>query len=575
MDLRASQNRVSSLSKRHEFFHWPLEFPDVFEGPAAGGFSATIGNPPWDMASANPEDFFHSYDPQFRTLDRKAVIRRVQELCSANPNLARAWDDYQTSINELNAIFAEPAAYPHSPSGRNNLFQFFLLRFFDLIVNEGHLSIVVPSGIYTDKGCTPIRKKFFSSSSITFLYSFENRWPTVFTAVDSRFKYVALGLKKGGTTTSMKAAFMQHDPVRLPLIEEDACEISYETIQRLSPKSLAILEFESATGTQIIEKLYASQPTLSQKTKSGWNTDFTIEYMSNTDGVKFDSLVQGLIPVIAGKHFWQFDHAFSPLDRGVSKVILMGDFGSKYPNLESYRIAFRDIAASTNERTCISSLVSGPCVCLETARVINISDRSIANPTVSIFLLSLLNSFSVDYVIRRMVTSHLSQHIMERIPIPRLGSGDPRDTTYFWPVVARGLRLVCTTDEYATLWAEVFPQIPSATLDALATPPSAYGPAHEQALRERLAESYADLDATWTPACGLHDRKPDRRDDGDRAQTRAELDALIAQLYGLTRDEFAYILDTFPVLRRKEIAAFGEYQSKRKALEEFERFQNA
>ena len=60
---------------------------------------------------------------------------------------------------------------------------------------------------------------------------------------------------------------------------------------------------------------------------------------------------------------------------------------------------------------------------------------------------------------------------------------------------------------------------------------------------------------------------PDRR-----AVLRAELDAYYAKLYGLTRDEFAYILDTFPVLRRKEIAAFGEYQSKRKALEEFERF---
>jgi hypothetical protein len=163
---------------------------------------------------------------------------------------------------------------------------------------------------------------------------------------------------------------------------------------------------------------------------------------------------------------------------------------------------------------------------------------------------------------------------MKTLPIPRLGCGDPRDATYFWPIVARTLRLVSTTDEYADLWAEVFPLIPAATLDALAAPPPAYGPAHERALRERLAESYGDLTATWSPACGLHDRKPDRRDDGNRAQTRAELDALVAHLYGLTRDEFAYILDTFPVLRRKELAAFGEFQSKRKALEEFDRFQH-
>ena len=171
------------------------------------------------------------------------------------------------------------------------------------------------------------------------------------------------------------------------------------------------------------------------------------------------------------------------------------------------------------------------------------------------------------------ITTGLDMHFVYSIPIPRLVSGDPRDDTYFWPVVARALRLVCTTEEYADLWAEVFPQLPADTLEALATAPAAYGPAHEQALRERLAESYADLDDSWIPSSGLHDRKPDRRDDGDRAQTRAELDALIAHLSGLTREEFSYILDTFPVLRRKELAAFGEYQSKRKALEEFERFQ--
>ena len=166
------------------------------------------------------------------------------------------------------------------------------------------------------------------------------------------------------------------------------------------------------------------------------------------------------------------------------------------------------------------------------------------------------------------MTTNINIHFTKSLPVPS-----------FNPIIApqiilRALRLVCSTVEYADLWAEVFPKIPADTLDALAATPPAYGPAHEQALRERLAESYANLDTTWSQASGLHDRKPDRRDDGDRAQTRAELDALIAHLYGLTRDEFSYILDTFPVLRRKELAAFGEYQSKRKSLEEFDRFQN-
>jgi len=69
----------------------------------------------------------------------------------------------------------------------------------------------------------------------------------------------------------------------------------------------------------------------------------------------------------------------------------------------------------------------------------------------------------------------------------------------------------------------------------------------------------------------VHDRLPDRRDTGDRAQLRAEIDAYVAHLYGLSRDDFAYILDTFPVLRNKEEKAFGEFMSKRKCLEEYDR----
>jgi len=42
-------------------------------------------------------------------------------------------------------------------------------------------------------------------------------------------------------------------------------------------------------------------------------------------------------------------------------------------------------------------------------------------------------------------------------------------------------------------------------------------------------------------------------------------------LYGLSRDDFACILHTFPVLRKKEGKAFGEFMSKRKCLEEFDR----
>jgi len=55
-----------------------------------------------------------------------------------------------------------------------------------------------------------------------------------------------------------------------------------------------------------------------------------------------------------------------------------------------------------------------------------------------------------------------------------------------------------------------------------------------------------------------------------RARLRAELDALYAHLYGLTREELAYILDTFPIVRRKDEERYGEYRTKRLVLETYD-----
>lgn len=59
-------------------------------------------------------------------------------------------------------------------------------------------------------------------------------------------------------------------------------------------------------------------------------------------------------------------------------------------------------------------------------------------------------------------------------------------------------------------------------------------------------------------------------DEEHRAQLRAEMDALYTHLYGLTRDELVYILDTFPIVRRKDEERYGECRTKRLVLEPYE-----
>lgn len=51
-------------------------------------------------------------------------------------------------------------------------------------------------------------------------------------------------------------------------------------------------------------------------------------------------------------------------------------------------------------------------------------------------------------------------------------------------------------------------------------------------------------------------------DPAERGEVRAELDALMFHIYGLSRSEVSYVLDTFPIVKRKDEAQVGSYRTK-------------
>jgi len=59
----------------------------------------------------------------------------------------------------------------------------------------------------------------------------------------------------------------------------------------------------------------------------------------------------------------------------------------------------------------------------------------------------------------------------------------------------------------------------------------------------------------------------------DRRERRAKIDAAIAQIYGLERNEFEYILDDFEILRNREIEEYDEYLTKSKCLEYYDKIE--
>ena len=114
---RAIAERVAA---RKRFFHWELEFPDVFtarnkelgmrnegEVPASflvphssllfAGFDAILGNPPWDIAKPNSKEFFSNIDPLYRSYGKQEALR-YQTGYFADKEIERAWLDYNADF---------------------------------------------------------------------------------------------------------------------------------------------------------------------------------------------------------------------------------------------------------------------------------------------------------------------------------------------------------------------------------------------------------------------------------------------------------------------------------------------
>ena len=97
-ETRAVAKRIAA---EMHFFHWELEFPDVFR-ESGSGFDAILGNPPWENLQANPEEFFSNEDPLFRTNGRlakkQATARDFRNQCSLRRAVAQLYGKLQVPL---------------------------------------------------------------------------------------------------------------------------------------------------------------------------------------------------------------------------------------------------------------------------------------------------------------------------------------------------------------------------------------------------------------------------------------------------------------------------------------------
>lgn len=555
-------DRVKALAKEYRFFHWYLEFPDVFQQETVG-FDCVIGNPPWEIVKPNSQEFFSFYDPEFRSYTKQKAKKVMDELCE-NKKIDDDWRKNTRIINKQSLFYRESNCFPNLGRGDINTFKLFLEQFFNILNIDARFGILVPSGIYTDQGCLELRRLFFDNSQIQSLYCFENR-QKIF-PIDSRFKFVLFATKKGGRTDTFKTAFMLHDPDVLPSLEKDALWMSVDSVKKFSPDTLSIMEFKSQRDVDIAVKIYDEYPLLGEHVEGMWNVKFTTEFHMTNDSHLFLTREQlklmgaepdndsrqwighggkKYLPLYEGKMIWELFSYFSEEQYYVDEEKIKSELDNNY--YRAFRVGFRDTSASTNERTSVCSVLPKT-VHGNTIPTVIIDPQNM-QAIISLFFSSLMSSLVIDYIVRAKVTTHLNFHYVNSLPIPRLTYGN----WYFDQLVPRAARLICTTEEFVDLWNDVYR--PEWNLFSVKDGGTS------------ILKDWNKLAPIWNKECGAYGWDKTKHDTGDRAQLRCEIDALVAHLYGLNKEELEYILSTFPIVKEKSPGLIEG------TIKEFERFE--
>lgn len=488
-------------------FHWGYQFDRIIK--ERGGFDAILTNPPWEIFKPNGKEFFLRYsDLITRKKMRIEDFKDHQQELLKDPDVLAAWEEYLSSFTHVSAYYRSAHCFQHQIGEVNgkktgsdiNLYKLFTERCHVLLRKGGQCGIVIPSGIYTDLGAKALREMLFDKSLITGLFCFENR-KEIFEGVHRSVKFVLLTFSKGGKTEHFPAAFMRHEVQELDgFPETGAIDISVDLVRKLSPDSLSVMEFKTPLDVQIAEKMLRF-PLLGEEVPDKWNVRFTREFDMTNDAYLFkDAPGKDCLPLYEGKMIWQFQHGYAEprywVDEEEGRSALLGrteDDGQKL-DYQAYRLGFRDVTASTNERSLIASIVPANNFCGNTL-------PTLVHPKDGKTLLvvtSMFDSFLVDWLLRQKITNHCNFFCMNQIAMPRLTEGDET----FGEIVERAAKLICTAPEFDDLAKEV----------------------------------------------GIKSYKNGVTDPAQRQQLRAELDALIAHLYGLTEIEFRHILTTFPLV---------------------------
>ena len=553
------------IADREGFLHWEAAFPGVWqrwqEEQPVGGFDAVIGNPPWDRIKFQEVEWFATRSPGI-VLAPTAAARKtaIQRLRASGAPLAAEFDAAKEQAEGLADTVRASGDYPLLGGGDINLYSLFVERAMSLVKPDGFVGLLTPSRIYADKTAARFFKSVSTSGRVSGLFDFENK-KIFFKDVHASFKFCALifgGAERRFQET--ECAFFLHDTETIS--DSERCfALAPSDFARVNPNTGTAPIFRTRRDAEITRRIYERHPVLVDRSqgeeRKAWPIRYhTMFHMTNdsrlfrtrrqlenegyypVEGNRWKRGEELYLPLYQGRMIHQFDHRASSVrvnpenthNPYLSEEVTETQHadpsflpGSEYwvpakevelamPRSRDWTLGFRDIARATDARTVIASLV--PWAGFGNTVPLLLVDAGDA----IVCLTANLNALCVDFVARHKAQgTHMNWYIVEQLPVIAPEDYDRQfgATTARELVRDHVLRLTYTANDMAPFARDL---------------------------------GYDGPPFTW--------------DEEERRHLRARLDALYFHLYGLSREDAGYVLDTFPIVRRQDEAQFGSYRTR-------------
>ena len=458
--------------------------------------------------------------------EQERVIRSYEK---RHPDVTQLYLDEATSKEELRELVREN--YTLARSGDSDTYRAFAELALNLTRQFGSMGMVYPRTLLAADGTAPYRERLFREMSVTADFAL-NTAGWVFQDAEHRYTVVALsGIRDDGKTLACAGpATSEVAWIDLP---SQRVNWTYDEIKKASPGFEVPLNADRASAELFHRMVVRNEPfetAINGVQFRPWAPIHATNDRKNGLLKERGPKVKGW-PVLSGRHFnlWEappVDAADFVLDDKLGLAMLQrkrqrsevwADFDPKVlsdqrtlPQLSAH-VVFRNVTNRTNSRTLIAALI--PPKFFSTNGAPLLVQRN-GNPLDLALRLGIMCSLPFDWLTRRRVELNMNFFILNALPVPMNSPADPL-----------GLRA------------------------------------------SRLAARLAASDERYkgfADECGVAFGALSTQ---ERDNTIADLDAIIAVMYGLSSEEVEIILrdftfDAVPDSRRNAIRAkFAEYAS--------------